>query len=118
MERELGQQQSRTLWPSFSQHFGTSAVIAEKRRPLCALGQWHAALALAAGQVNGVVTSTNGRKLLVKGSTHKTKVETKSEEYDNKDRLVVTSTDRFSPSIRAIDLTEGSPDFGRGLTIK
>ena len=59
------------------------------------------------------LSPTNGRKLLVKGSTHKTKVETKSEEYDNKDRLVVTitSTDRFSPSIRAIDLTEGSPDF-------
>lgn len=120
LERELGQQQSRTLWSSFSQYFGTSAVIAEKRRPLCALGQWHAALALAAGQVNGVVTSTSGRKLLVKGSTHKTKVETKSEEYGKKDRLVVTitSTDRFSPSIRAIDLTEGSSDFGRVLTIK
>lgn len=120
LDEELKQSKNRTLWPSFGQHFGTSAVSAEKRRPLCALGQWHAALALAAGQVNGIVTSTDGRRLLVKGSTHKTKVETKSEEYDSKDRLVVTltSTDRFSPSIRAVDLTVGSPDYGRVLTIK
>lgn len=120
LERELEQHKGRTLWPAFGQHFGTSAVVAGKRRPLCALGQWHAALALAAGQVNGIVTSSGGRRLLVKGTTHKTKVETKSEEYDRKDRLVVTltSTDRFSPSIRAVDLTEGSSDFGRVLTIK
>lgn len=120
LDEELKQSKNRTLWPSFGQHFGTSAVSAEKRRPLCALGQWHAALALAAGQVNGIVTSAGGRRLLVKGSTHKTKVQTKSEEYDSKDRLVVTltSTDRFSPSIRAVDLTVGSPDYGRVLTIK
>ena len=116
---ELKQQRSRTLWPHFGQYFGAAAA-AEKRRPLCALGQWHAALALAAGQVNGIVTAADGRRLLVKGSTHKTRVETKSEEYDAKDRLIVTltATDRFVPSIRAVNLTEGSSDYGRVLTIK
>lgn len=116
---ELEHLHSQTLWPHFSQIF-SKAIVPEKRRPLCALGQWHAALALAAGQVNGIVTAADGRKLLVKGSTHKTKVLTTSEEYDSKDRLVVTTTatDRFVPSIRAVNLTEGAPEFGCILTIK
>lgn len=116
---ELEHLHAKTMWPHFGQLF-SEAILPDKRRPLCALGQWHAALALAAGQVNGIVTSADGRRLLVKGSTHKTKVVTTSEEYDSKDRLVVTttSTDRFVPSIKAIDLTHQSPDFGRVLTIK
>ncbi|KLT73573.1 DNA methylase [Neisseria arctica] len=120
LDKELKQQHSRTLWPHFGRFFGAVAAAANSRRPLCELGQWHAALALAAGQVHGIVTSENGRRLLVKGSTHKTKVNTKMEEYDNNGRLVVTMTalDRFVPSIRAIDLTQNTPDFGRVLTIK
>lgn len=111
---------SRTLWPHFGQYFGSTATAVTKRPPLCALGQWHSALALAAGQVSGIVIAADGRKMLVKGSTYKTKVETRSEEYDSKDRLIVTltSTDRFVPTIRAVNLTAGSPDYGKVLVIK
>lgn len=116
---ELSQLYSQTLWPHFGQWF-TASLVQEKRRPLCALGQWHSALALAAGQVSGIVVSADGRRLLVKGSTHKTKVVTTSEEYDARDRLVVTTTslDRFVPCICAIDLTENSPDYGQVLTVR
>lgn len=119
LTEELRQHHNQTLWSHFGQLFGSS-IAPDKRRPLCALGQWHAALALAAGQVNGVVTAADGRRLLIKGSTHKTKAVTTAEEYDAKDRLVVTTTaiDRFVPSIKAINLTEGSSDYGRVLTIK
>lgn len=115
---ELEQHRNQTLWPHFGQLFGGS-IAPDKRPPLCTLGQWHAALALAAGQVNGIVTAADGRRLLVKGSTHKTKVVTVSEEYDSKDRLIVTTTatDRFVPRIKAVNLTESSPDFGCVLTI-
>lgn len=120
LARELAQQYSRTLWPHFGQYFGSTATAVTKRPPLCALSQWHSALALAAGQVSGIVTAADGRKMLVKGSTYKTKVETRSEEYDSKDRLIVTltSTDRFVPAIRAVNLTAGSPDYGKVLVIK
>lgn len=91
----------------------------EKRRPLCALGKWHAALALAAGQVSGIVTASDGRRLLIKGSTHKTQVSSTEEvmKSDGSVDYVITNLDRFVPSIRAIDLTEGA-GFGDVLTIK
>lgn len=66
------------------------------------------------------MTAADGRRLLVKGSTHKTKMVTTAEEYDAQDRLVVTTTalDRFVPSIRAVNLTKGSPEYGEVLTIR
>ena len=116
---ELATLGSQTLWPHFGQWFA-EALSPDKRRPLCALGQWHAALALAAGQVSGIVTAADGRRLLVKGSTYKTKVTTTEEQYGDDGNITVTTTalDRFVPSIRAIDLTVGSDGFGDVLTIK
>lgn len=116
---ELATLGSQTLWPHFGQWFA-EALSPDKRRPLCALGQWHAALALAAGQVSGIVTAADGRRLLVKGSTYKTKVTTAEEQYGDDGNITVTTTalDRFVPSIRAIDLTVGSDGFGDVLTIK
>lgn len=116
---ELAKAGSQTLWPHFSQFFGDNSVQ-EKRPPLCALGQWHTALALAAGQVNGVVTSAEGRRLLIKGSTYKTKVVTTEEQErdDGSVTHVTTHLDRFVPSIRAIDLTPGSKYMGDVLVIK
>lgn len=116
---ELATLGSQTLWPHFGQWFA-EALSPDKRRPLCALGQWHAALALAAGQVSGIVTAVDGRRLLVKGSTYKTKVTTAEEQYGDDGNITVTTTalDRFVPSIRAIDLTVGSDGFGDVLTIK
>lgn len=119
LAEELPALHGQTLWPHFGHWFGAH-LVQEKRRPLCALGQWHSALALAAGQVSGIVTAADGRRLLVKGSTHKTKMVTTAEEYDAQDRLVVTTTalDRFVPSIRAVNLTKGSPEYGEVLTIR
>ena len=75
---------------------------------------------MAAGQVNGIVTSPDGRRLLIKGSTHKTKVTTTEEQVKDNGSVqyVTTNLDRFVPSIRAIDLTAGSAEFGDVLTIK
>lgn len=119
LQEELDKLHQQTLWPQFAQWFG-NALSQEKRRPLCTLGQWHSALALAAGQVSGIVTAKDGRKLLIKGSTHKTKVVTVDEEEDAKGNTVTTTTalDRFVPSIRAVNLTENSPEYGCVLTIK
>lgn len=119
LEQELTIAHNQTLWVHFNQWFSED-LHQEKRRPLCQLGQWHTALALAAGQVSGKVYADDGRCLLVKGATYKTKVVTASEEYDDKGNLTVTtvSLDRFVPSIRAINLTVQSPDYGQILTIK
>ena len=119
LDDEIKGIQAQTLWPHFAQVFGR-AGMQEKRRPLCALGKWHSALALASGQVHGIVTGRNGRRLLIKGNTHKTKVTTEhtEEKSDGSIQHVTVHLDRFVPSIRAIDLTEGCADFGSVITIK
>ena len=68
----------------------------------------------------GLVVSKNGRKLLVKGSTHKTHSITETiEDTDGKSpTVVIIKQDRFVPSIKAIDLTVNTPTFGEILTIK
>lgn len=116
---ELEYLTAQTLWPHFGSVFNKSALL-EKRRPLCALGKWHAALALAAGQVSGIVSSADGRRLLIKGSTHKTKVVSTEEQFKDDGSVVYTTTelDRFVPRIRAVDLTVGSDAFGDVLVIK
>lgn len=116
---ELAALHNQTLWPHTGQWFGAGLALA-KRRPLCPLGQWHAALALAAGQVNGIVHAADGRRLLIKGSTYKTKVSSVEEREKPNGQIDVVTTllDRFVPSIRAINLTQGSPAFGDVLTIK
>ena len=111
-------QKSKTLWQGFNNRFSGSLNL-EKRRPLMPLSSWHTALALAAGQVEGVVKSKDGRCLLVKGSTHKTKDRKMTDDFDSKGnhQTVITVTDKFVPCIKAIDLTKGSAMFGCVLTI-
>lgn len=60
-----------SLWGRFQVHF--KGVNNNTYRPLRALSDWHLALALAAGQISGVVESKGGRCLLVKGRTFKDK---------------------------------------------
>ena len=115
---ELDRFADSTLWPQFGQHF--QALEAPPRRPLRDLSDWHLALALAAGQIGGFVSSDTGRTLLIKGATYKGK-KVSTEVEDRGDGNVVetrTATDVFVPTIRAIDFTEGSADFGRILTIR
>ncbi|WP_230971739.1 DUF6094 domain-containing protein [Nitrogeniibacter aestuarii] len=106
-----------TMWPQFDARFSRGAL--GTRRPLKALGPWHLALALAAGFIAGIVES-NGRRLLIKGDTVKTKdrkVEF-SEDDDGNVSETITLTDRFVPAIRGIDLTPGSESRGAIITVK
>lgn len=107
------------LWPQFELHLGRAGQA--HRRPLRALSQWHLALALAAGQVSGVVRSNDGAKVyVIKGDTYKRKdVTVTFEEAGNGDRREIrTATDVFVAVIRALDFTPGSPTFGEALIIQ
>ena len=108
------------LWQStFPAQFGHRGL--SERRPARAMTRWHLALALAAGQVSGLVQSDDGsRVLLIKGSTLKTrdrKVDVETYEDGSTSETVVL-TDRFVPTIMAIDMTDGSPAYGEILTIR
>lgn len=116
LEEEVRRLAENTLWPRFQAIF--SASQRPNRPPLRAMSKWHLALALAAGQIGGVIRSKTGRILLIKGDTFKEK-EVKVEYEVRADGSVTESrilTDRFVPVIRAIDLTPG-PGYGDILTI-
>jgi tRNA1(Val) A37 N6-methylase TrmN6 len=113
---ELGRLAGHTLWPRFPALFSTAQT--PNRPPLRAMSRWHLALALAAGQIGGVIRSKTGRTLLIKGDTFKEK-ETHVEYEERPDGTVAETrilTDRFVPVIRAIDLTPG-PGYGDIVTI-
>ncbi len=114
---ELGACEAQTLWPRFGQYFRSAQP--PDRAPLRALSDWHLALALAAGQVGGFVTSECGRTLLVKGDTFKEKSVAIEREDRGENGVVETRvlTDIFVPVIRAIDFTEGE-NYGELLTIR
>jgi hypothetical protein len=107
-----------SLWSQFTLHFGRYAR--EHRPPVRKLSRWHLALALAAGQVSGAVTSRDGRTYVVKGATHKEKSRKVSiEELDDGGIAEVTTlTDFFVPVIRAIDFTPGSNSYGDVIEIR
>ena len=100
------------LWGDFAATFRAHRTV--PKRPLRALSPWHLSLALAAGNINGVIESEAGRRLLVKGDTFKVQKVDTTEDAEGK---TVTKLDRFVPTIKAIDLTEGSPEYGKVLTI-
>lgn len=121
-ERQLQEEikQYPCLWPQFDIRMNQS-LSASHRRPLMPLSDWHLALALAAGQVSGVVHSDDGRKTyVVKGDTFKDKQHTVKIEPqgDGEFREIRVALDVFIPQIKAIDFTSDSPTFGEVLTIK
>jgi hypothetical protein len=111
--------QSRSLWDQMGLVF--SYEQATHRRPVRNLSEWHLALALAAGQVSGCVKSHDGRLFVIKGDTFKDKM-TKTEQEFNVEGVLTSTrriqTDRFVPTIRALDFTPSSATFGQCLTIK
>ena len=117
LSAELERLRTSTLWPQFDATFQTNAR--PHRRPLRDLSRWHLALALAAGQVAGVVTSREGRSLLIKGDTFKEKELTveRQERADGTFAETRILTDKFVPVITAIDFTHG-PSFGDVVTIR
>lgn len=114
---ELARYGSHTLWPQFPRLF--HGGVRAHRRPLRDLSAWHLALALAAGQIAGLVEGADGRTLLIKGDTFKEKeVDVEYQEQPGgrvTERRVLT--DKFVPVIRAIDFTSG-PGFGAIVTIR
>jgi hypothetical protein len=117
LQAELERMRKHTLWPMFGAHFVRAGDT--HRRPLRALSDWHLALALAAGQISGVVESESGRRLLIKGDTFKerdvaTTFETRS---DGSVAEIQTYTDKFVPIITGIDFTPG-PGYGKVVAIR
>lgn len=105
-----------TLWPRFTQLMQRHSMQAKP--PLRAMSDWHLALALAAGQIGGVVHTAGGRRLLIKGRTHKAK-DTQILRETGPDGSVTETrvlTDRFVTVIKAIELTPGE-NLGRLVTI-
>lgn len=113
---ELQRFEAQTLWHGFGRFF--NQAHAQHRRPLRDMTPWHLALALAAGQVTGLVESAAGRRLLIKGNTHKRKERSVSTEVDADGNVsqTVTMLDRFVPVINAIDCTPG-PNLGKIVRI-
>lgn len=106
--------QHNGLWHRFDSLF-TQASHRDFPRPLRKLSPWHLSLALAAGQISGLVTSNDGqRHLLVKGGTKKVQ---RSTTTVNETGVVTTKIDQFVPTIRAIDITAG-PHFGDIIAIQ
>jgi len=110
-------------YPSLWKQMGSVFRYTEKahRPPLRKLSEWHLALALAAGQIFGVVKSNDGRTYVIKGDTFKAKSVKEEHETNSKDEIIGIKrihTDRFVPTIRAIDFTRDSPTYGRCLTIQ
>jgi tRNA1(Val) A37 N6-methylase TrmN6 len=116
LAEELKHFESSLLWSGFDRHFNQAR--ASHRRPLRELSRWHLALALAAGQVRGMIKSKSGRSFLIKGDTFKRKQRTVCMETDEKGnvRQTVTMLDKFVPVISAIEFTPG-PDKGRIVKI-
>jgi tRNA1(Val) A37 N6-methylase TrmN6 len=116
LKAELDRLRASTLWPQFDSIFGHATRT--HRRPLRDLSKWHLALALAAGQITGVVRSKSGRTLMIKGDTWKRKQRSHefTEDTDGTVRETVTLTDQFVPVIRGIDMTLG-PGLGQIVTI-
>lgn len=108
----------RCLWDQFDLKF-RRRDLENARRPLRKMTDWHLAQALVAGQVSGLVRSRDGRQLLVKGGTHKEKVKEVLKETNPEGDVTSTTifTDRFVPTIRAIDFTPG-PDYARVIEIR
>ena len=117
LQAELEKFSGHTLWPQFGSVFG--GIARSARRPLRDLSKWHLALALAAGQICGVVRSKQGQTLLIKGDTFKEKETTveRSERADGSIAETRVLTDRFVPVIRGIDFTPGE-NFGAVVTIR
>lgn len=120
-QRQLGDAvaRERCLWGRMGLVFKYDHQL--HRRPLRALSPWHLALALAAGQVSGVVKSHDGRTFVIKGDTFKNKISTEESVLNDKGEAIGvkrTHTDCFIPTICALDFTPGSPTFGLPLTIR
>lgn len=107
-------------WSYFDALF-KSNVTKDFKQPIHALSQWHLALLITSGAVQGKVTSTDGNQsLLVKGAVKKLKKvsQTATQDDNGNTTTEIESRDQFSAQIKAIDITPKSSGFGNIITIK
>lgn len=106
------------LWPEFKLRLKHTQTAS--RAPLTKLSDWHLSLALAAGEIHGIVQSPiSGRILAIRGDTYKTKqrhVEYIDDGKGNTSEQVIL-TDKFVPTIKAWDMTPESEDKGKLFNI-
>lgn len=106
------------LWPEFKLRL--KHMQSASRAPLTKLSDWHLSLALAAGEIHGVVQSPiSGRILAIRGDTYKVKKRHTEYTDDGKGNVSeqVILTDKFVPTIKAWDMTPNSPDKGKLFNI-
>lgn len=106
------------LWPEFKLRLRHTQTVS--RAPLAKLSDWHLSLALAAGEIHGVVQSPiSGRILAIRGDTYKTKKRHVEIIDDGKGNITehVILTDRFVPVIKAWDMTPDSAHKGQLFNI-
>lgn len=114
-DEELGQEVKKIggLWNDFNLIF--KKCCERKRKPLCKMSDWHLSLALAAGEINGIVKSNTGKTYIIKGDTYKSKSKNVENTLDDNGFIIESKTiltDKFVPSIKAWDFTPNSETFG------
>ncbi|NUE95317.1 class I SAM-dependent methyltransferase [Gilliamella sp. ESL0232] len=119
-DEELGQEVKNIggLWNDFNLFF--KKCCERKRKPLCKMSDWHLSLALAAGEINGIVKSNTGKTYIIKGDTYKSKSKNVENTLDDNGFIIESKTiltDKFVPSIKAFDFTPNSETFGSLLVI-
>jgi tRNA1(Val) A37 N6-methylase TrmN6 len=107
LQDELNRYRHSLLWHGFETFF--NQVKTTHKRPLRDMTQWHLALALAAGQVTGKITSKSGRTFLIKGNTFKRKDRSVETVVDGDGDIseTIVMLDKFVPVINAIEFTPG-----------
>lgn len=116
LAREIGRLGG--LWPDFNLYMKYKQSV--PRPPVTKPRDWHIAMALSAGEISGPIHSPEtGQTLIVKGDTHKEKVEHTEwkTEQDGSKTFIRTLIDKFVPVIKAWDMTDDSPYKGKIITI-
>ncbi len=107
-----------SLWSQYDMLFSKQRSQ-DLKRPLSDVSKWHLSLLLAAGQVCGVVRGTSGRTFIVRGDTYKGKKFTATERRgEHHVEKITTAKDVFIPSIRGLDITPNSENYGEVFVIK
>jgi hypothetical protein len=95
-------------------------IIAKISSRTLLMTDWHLALALAAGQVSGIVKAEDGRVFVIKGDTYKDRSSKVSTQQDDDGEITEKRivTDCFIPAIRALDVSPTSDTFGEAFVIR
>ena len=106
------------LWPSFAVQMGQRSAE-PNRPPLHGVSDWHIALLLVSGAIDGKLSRPDGTALLLKGSTPKASTIKVDKELVGEEVSEITVIrEKFVPQIMAIDITRQSNSFGQIFQIQ